>query len=312
MVGLVVTVDSLISAEIVTVKGERIVCDENHHSELFWAIKGGGGNFGIVTNFTFKLHPIRTQVISGPVVFDINQATKVLKKYHELCQKCENDLTVWAVMRSAPPFPFLDKAYHGKPVLIIVFIYFGDSKNEQSIVNQILSLGTPLGHGIQPHSFTAFQQAFDPLLTPGARNYWKTHNFKDISDDLINILVNYGKNLPSNHTEIFIAQMGGFTKTIAHDATAYPHRDIEYIMNVHVRWDDQKNDQACIDSAKHFYQATFPFATGGGYVNFISVDDDTQQNIYDTNAKRLSEVKAKYDPENILRANLNIEPADKH
>lgn len=302
------TVDSLISAEVVTVKGERVICDDKQHSDLFWAIKGGGGNFGIVTTFTFKLHPIRTQVISGPIVFDINQAKDVLNKYNLLCKKNDEELTVWALIRNAPPFPFIDKSYHGKPVLIIVFTYFGDSKNEKDIVNKIQSLGKSIGHGIQSYPFKMFQQLFDPFLTPGSRNYWKTHNFKDIQDDLIEIITNYGKNLPSTQTEIFIAQMGGCTNTIAHDATAYPHREVEYIMNVHVRWEDKANDKICIDSAKAFYKATLPFAIGSAYVNFVSEGDDSIQNSYGINSKRLAEVKAKYDPNNVLRANMNIMP----
>lgn len=302
------TVDNLLSAEVVTVKGERILCDDKHHPDLFWAIKGGGGNFGIVTTFTFKLHAIKTQVLSGPVVFDINDATTVLKKYHQLCQKIDNDLIIWTLLRNAPPFPFLDKSHHGKSVLILVFCYFGESEKEKDIINQILSLGTPLGHGIQPHPFEAFQQIFDPFLTPGARNYWKTHNFKNIPDELINVLVEYGKNLPSSQTEIFIAQMGGLTNTIAQDATAYPHRDINYVMNVHVRWDDKKDDKKCIDSARQFYQSTLPFATGGAYVNFVSEGDDSVNNIYGANAEKLAKIKAKYDPNNILRGNMNIAP----
>lgn len=302
------TIDSLLSAEVVTVKGEQILCDDKHHPDLFWAIKGGGGNFGIVTTFTFKLHPIKTQVLSGPVVFDINDAPAVLKKYHQLCQKINNDLIIWALLREAPPFPFLDKSHHGKHVLILVFIYFGDTENEGNIIHQILSLGNPIGHGIQPNSFEAFQQIFDPFLTPGARNYWKTHNFKEIPEDLINILVSYGKNLPSSQSEVFIAQMGGLTNTIAKADSAYPHRDVNYVMNVHVRWNDKNDDKKCIDSARQFYQSTLPFATGGAYVNFVSEGDDSVKNIYGANAVKLAKIKAKYDPNNVLRGNMNIAP----
>lgn len=305
------TADNLISAEIVTVKGEQIICDNQHHADLFWAIKGGGGNFGIVSSFTFKLHPIRTQVMAGPVVFDINQAQTVLNKYQNFCQSSDNDLTVWALLRQAPPFPFLDPAYRGKPVLILVLAYFGDHHNDQDILNKILSLGNPLGHGVQSLPFEDFQKIFDSMLTAGARNYWKTHNFKELPDKLIDVLVDYGKNLPSSQSEIFVAQMGGITNTIASDATAYPHRDIQYIMNVHTRWNDPKEDKTCIDSARHFYKSTLPFATGGAYVNFVSEGDDNVQNIYSSNAARLSQVKAKYDPDNILRGNLNIVPKEK-
>lgn len=302
------TIDSLISAEVITVNGNRLECSEDKNSDLFWAIRGGGGNFGIVTSFKFKLHKVGPILFSGPVVFDIKDAKEVLHRYREFCKSAPDEVTVWAVMRPCPPFPFVDASYHGKPVLILVGIYGGPIDEGKEKLSKLKNLGKPIGDALAPAPFATFQKAFDPLLTPGARNYWKTNNFKNLDDQLIDTLLTYASKLPSPYTEIFFAQMGGETNRVAKDATAYPHRDVQFIMNVHTRWEDKKDDKQCISWAKDFFEATKPFATGGAYVNFVSEGDDNLDGAYSENIGKLAAIKAKYDPKNVLRSNLNISP----
>lgn len=302
------TIDSLISAEVITVDGSRIVCSKEKNPDLFWAIRGGGGNFGIVTSFKFKLHKVGPVVFSGPVIFDIKEAKEVLHRYREFCKNAPDEVTVWAILRHCPPFPFVDGSYHGKTVLILVGIYIGPIEEGKAILSKLKLLGNPLGDGLAPHPFTGFQKAFDPLLTPGARNYWKTNNFMDLNDQLIDTLLEYALKLPSLHSELFFAQMGGETNRVAKDATAYPHRDVNFIMNVHTRWEDKSEDDRCISWARNFFEATKPFATGGTYVNFVSEGDDNIEGTYSENFKKLAAIKAKYDPNNALRSNLNIRP----
>lgn len=301
------TVDSLISAEVITVNGDRVVCSKDKHPELFWAIRGGGGNFGIVTSFKFKLHKVGPVVFSGPVVFDIKDAKEVLHRYREFCKNASDEVTVWAVIRHCPPFPFVDESFKGKPVLILVGIYNGSLKEGKKNLSKLKEMGRSIGDDLGPHLFTDFQKTFDPLLVPGARNYWKTNNFIELDDQLIDILLEFiSRKLPSLETEIFFGQMGGETNRVAKDATAYPHRDVEFIMNVHTRWEDKSNDKFCISWARDFFEATKPFATGGAYVNFVSEGDDNLEGAYSGNIKKLIAVKAKYDPKNVLRSNLNI------
>lgn len=169
-------------------------------------------------------------------------------------------------------------------------------------------LGQSIGEGIGRAPFSAFQQAFDPMLTPGARNYWKSHFFTEISDDLIDTLLQYADKLPSAASEIFLGQLGGAINRVPVDATAYPHRNVEFVMNLHARWEDKEQDNHCKDWSRNFYQATLPFATGGIYVNFISDGDQMVENAYGENIEKLSKLKAKYDPENRLRVNQNIVP----
>jgi FAD/FMN-containing dehydrogenase len=304
------TIDNLKSAQVVTVDGELVSCDNNTNTDLFWAICGGGGNFGIVTSFTFQAHPLGPEVWCGPVVFPLSEGKTVLKNYREFCRTTPDEITVWAVVRNAPPFPFISEDYHGKPVVILVGIYLGDIKEGEKKLAQLRNMGKSLGDGLAPAPFTGFEQAFDPMLTPGARNYWKSHYFKELSDDLLDTLLNYGAHLPSEASEIFIGQLGGAINRKSADATAYPHRDVEFAMNLHARWEDKTQDEHCRNWSREFYQATLPFATGGIYVNFISEGDEMVNNAYGKNYEKLALLKAKYDPENQLRTNQNIIPKE--
>lgn len=159
------TVDNLIAIEVITAQGERLRCDSLNHSDLFWANRGGGGNFGIVTSFEFKLHPVGPMVAAGPVVFPFDQANKILPAYREFCKTCPEQLSVWAVMRDAPPLPFLPEAEHGNRVLILAALYSGDAKEGMLQLAKLRDLGKPIADGFGIYPFTGFQQAFDPLLT---------------------------------------------------------------------------------------------------------------------------------------------------
>jgi hypothetical protein len=212
------------------------------------------------------------------------------------------------VLRGAPPLPFLDESVHGTDVVILATLYNGPMEDGEKAVAPLRGLGDAVGDAIGPHPFVGFQQAFDPLLTPGARNYWKSHNFTELSDDLLDKLLEYAGKLPSPHSEIFIAHLGGAINRVAPDATAYPHRDVEFIMNVHTRWEDAGQDDECVQWARDFYAATEPFATGGVYVNFISDGEDRIGGAYGANYDKLVSVKTKYDPDNFFRLNQNIMP----
>jgi len=303
------TIDNLVAAEVVTAAGDSLYCSENENADLFWATRGGGGNFGIVTSFEFKLHPVGPEVMSGPIVFPFDEAKHVLRGYREFCKSSPNELTVWAVLRGAPPLPFLAPEVHGKDVLILAALYNGPMDDGAKAMEPLRKLGDPIADAFGPHPFAGFQQAFDPLLTPGLRNYWKSHNFTELSDDLLDKLVENAATLPSPHSEIFIAQMGGATNRVASDATAYPHRDVEFVMNVHTRWEKPEEDDRCVAWARQFYEATEPFATGGVYVNFVSEGEERVADAYGSNYARLAKAKTQYDPENFFRLNQNIAPA---
>jgi len=304
------TIDSLISADVVTPSGDLVRASAEENADLFWGIRGGGGNFGIVTAFEFALHPVGPEVLSGLIVHPFKDARAVLEYYREFCAKAPDELTVWAVMRKAPPLPFLPADVHGTEVLILAALYAGDMAAGEKALAPLRAFGTPIADVISPHQFIAFQAAFDPLLTPGARNYWKSHDFLKLPDALLDTLVGYVETLPDPQCEIFIAQMGGATNRVPADATAYRHRDAEFVVNVHGRWSDASQDARCIAWCRELFDAAAPHATGGVYVNFMT-EEETQrvEKAYGASYAPLVKLKNKYDPTNMFRLNQNIRPA---
>jgi FAD/FMN-containing dehydrogenase len=303
------TVDNLVAAEIVTADGKLVRADANSHSDLFWAIRGGGGNFGVVTMFEFAMHHVGPQVLAGLIVFPHAQAKQVLTQYRDLVDIMPHRLSVWAVLRKAPPLPFLPAEVHGQDVVILALFYPGNVEEGMQLVSPMKDFGQPLGQHIGPMPYKAWQQAFDPLLTPGARNYWKSHNFNKLSDDAIDTVIRYAGDLPSPQCEIFLGLIGGQASYPSPEATAYPHRDALYAMNVHTRWTDPAEDEKCIGWAREFFSASAPFASGSVYVNFLSQDDTARIGAaYGPNFQRLVQVKNKYDPHNLFRQNQNIRP----
>jgi FAD/FMN-containing dehydrogenase len=304
------TIDNLVSAEIITANAERLSVSATEHPDLFWAIRGGGGNFGVVTMFEFKLHPVGPELLSGLVVFPFDQARQVLKRYREFVDGMPEELNVWAVLRKAPPLPFLPPEMHGKEVIVLAVCYAGQAEEGMRLVEPLRTFGTPCGEhlGVQP--YTAWQKAFDPLLTPGARNYWKSHNFLELGDKVVDTVLRYAGNLPTSQSEIFIGVFGGQVRQVPSDATPYAHRDALYVMNVHTRWDEATDDSRCISWAREFFDAATPYATGGVYVNFLTEDEAARVGAaYGKNYDRLMRIKKTYDPQNIFRQNQNIQPA---
>ena len=304
------TIDNLESAEVVTADGEVLHASATEHPDLFWALRGGGGNFGVVTRFEFRLHPVGPDVLSGLIVYPFDQAKSVLQQYREFAAQASDELAVWAVLRQAPPLPFLPAEVHGKEVIVLALCYAGDAKQGEPLIAPLRSFGTPLGEHVGVQPYTAWQQAFDPLLTPGARNYWKSHNFTKLDDGLFDTVISAIKKLPLPQCEIFFGAIGGATTRPAPNSAAYAHRDALFVMNVHGRWEDAAEDQRCITWARDFFKASAPFASAGVYVNFLTADEgDRVRSAYGPSYDRLAQVKRSYDPDNLFRVNQNILPA---
>jgi FAD/FMN-containing dehydrogenase len=303
------TVDNLVSANVITADGELLHASADSHQDLFWAIRGGGGNFGVVTLFEFELHPVGPLVYGGLIVLPIDQAKDALVKYRDATAGMPEELSVWAVLRLAPPLPFLPPEVHGKPVIVFAMCYNGPVENGPSVVKPVRDFGTPVGEHLGPMPYAMWQQAFDPLLTPGARNYWKSHNLAGIDDGLIDALLHAIDKLPSTQCEIFFGQIGGQTQRVPVEATAYSSRDTLYAMNVHGRWDDASDDERCVAWSRAFFDAAAPFALGSVYVNFMTQEETSRiAAAYGPNYERLVAVKNRYDPDNLFRHNQNIRP----
>jgi FAD/FMN-containing dehydrogenase len=302
--------DNLVSAEIITADAQQMQVSASEHPDLFWALRGGGGNFGVVTMFEFQLHAVGPEVTAGLIVFPFEQARQVLTQYRNFVNAIGDDLSVWAVLRKAPPLPFLPAEMHGKEaVLLAVFSPLQPDKIMPAI-EPLRSFGQPCGEHIGAMPYKAWQKAFDPLLAPGARNYWKSHNFTALSDDAIDTVIRYAGKLPTPQCEIFLGLLGGQINKAAPDATAYPHRNVLYVMNVHTRWDDPAEDGKCISWARDFFTAAAPYAAGSVYMNFLNQDEGERiPEAYGQNYDRLAQIKARLDPRNLFRQNQNIRPS---
>jgi len=273
------TVDNLIAADVVTADGKLLRASATESPGLFWAIRGGGGNFGVVTSFEYRLHPVGPEVMAGLIIFPQDNARTLLRQYRKITARAPRELTAWVVLRKAPPLPFLPAEVHGTDIVVFAVCYCGD-----------------LAKG---------------LLTPGARNYWKSHDFAKLSDPLIDLLVDHAGRVPTPETEVVLVHIGGAVNNVPVIATSYPHRNVEYIVNVHTRWSHPSQDQSCIAWARQLFDAMAPHSTGGVYVNFMPEDEGQRVKIgaYGRNYKRLTTLKAKYDPRNLFRMNQNIKPA---
>src|SRR5215510_2497813 len=229
------TVDNLVSVDMITADGKKIRASESDNGDLFWAIRGGGGNFGVVTQFEFQLSPVGPEIVAGLIVFPFSQAKQVLTKYRQFVASAPEELNVWVVLRKAPPLPFLPENIHGKEVVVLPIFYSGAVANAEKLIAPLRAFGNAHGEHIGAQPYVAWQKAFDPLLTPGARNYWKSHNFTELADGALNSIIEFAGKLPSPQCEIFIGLIAGAPNRIAADAMAYGHRDARFVLNVHGR-----------------------------------------------------------------------------
>jgi FAD/FMN-containing dehydrogenase len=303
------TIDNLISAEVVTADGKRLRASDHNNAELFWALRGGGGNFGVVTEFEFALYPVGPEILAGLIVFPFAQAKQVLTRYRQFADTATEDLSVWVVLRQAPPLPFLPENVHGQEVIVLPLFYVGAAAAGQKLVERLRTFGDVLGEHVGAQPYTQWQQAFDPLLAPGARNYWKSHNFTELSDGALDAIIEYAGKLPSPQCEIFVGHIAGAANRVASDAMAYAHRDAKFVMNVHGRWDSPAQDRSGIEWARAFFSASAPYASAGAYVNFMTEEEGSRvAAAYGSNYDRLVQIKRRYDPENVFHLNQNIKP----
>ncbi|WNJ19684.1 FAD-binding oxidoreductase [Pontibacter sp. G13] len=304
------TVDHLVSAEIVTAAGEVLRIDKTNHPDLFWAIKGGGGNFGVVTEFEFDCVDAGPEIYSGAIVKAFEDRVSYLKFHRDFVEQMSEDLTAWTVMRHAPPLPFIPEQYHGKMVMLVPFCWLGDEESGREATQPIRDAGTTLGDGSAMHPYVGWQQAFDPLVSHGARNYWKSHHLKSLSDDCIEVLADFANRLPSAETEIFTAHMAGATTAPGRPELPISMQGCPFVLNVHTRWRNRADDDTCIQWARDFHAATQPFANGV-YVNFLTDQNQARAKAaYNEKTwNKLVEVKQKWDPSNLFRVNMNIKPS---
>ncbi|MXV64205.1 FAD-binding protein [Natronorubrum sp. JWXQ-INN-674] len=303
------TIDNLRSADVVTADGELVRASDDENPDLFWGLRGGGGNFGIATSFEFDLHEVGPEILAGLLVYPAAEAKAVARHWRDFVADAPDELTVWVLAATAPPFPFIPEEYHGSTVFAVVPVYTGAVEEGMALVEPLREFGEPVADNVAPRPYAAWQQYFDPANTSGARNYWKSLNFADFGDDAIDTFLEYGLDLPTPESKIGVAHLGGATGRVPRDATAYPHRDAEFVMNITPRWTEPERDDECIEWARKAHAALTEQSTAGTYVNFITETTGEEEFAYRENYGRLGELKTEYDPENVFQRNQNVPPA---
>jgi FAD/FMN-containing dehydrogenase len=302
------TIDKLKAVRMVLATGQSVTASADENTDLFWGVRGGGGNFGVVTEFTFELGLAGPEVFAGLAVHPATDAVSVLMSLQQAVDTAPDELTIWAVLRKAPPLPFLPEAWHGQPVVILPFCFIGDPADRDAVTQAVTSIGHPIAVHAGPMPFCDWQKSFDPLLTEGARNYWKSHDIAAITSPVAEVAVALLASLPTDECEIFFGSVGGAATRVPPAATAFPNRNAHYAVNIHTRWRDPVDDERCIAWARKAFDDFEPLAMGTRYVNFIPEGDfETElDNTYGDNLARLRELKAKWDPDNLFRSNVNL------
>jgi len=304
------TIDNLRSVDVVTADGELLHASEDENAELFWGIRGGGGNFGIVTSFEFDCYEVGPEVLGGPIFYPFEDATDLLRFHREFTSEAPDELCCYAAITAAPPEPFIPEKLHGTTVVAFIMCYSGPIEEGEQVVEPLREFGDPIADLVGPMPFTGLQQLFDEDLKAGARNYWKSQMVEPLPDEAIDIVVDWAKTRPTPSSDIVLEHLGGAIARVAPDATAYRHRDAAFSFNVFPRWTDPEKDDACISWAQEFIDAIAPFASAGVAVNFLSQEGDERvKAAYGANYERLVTLKNKYDPENLFQMNQNIEPS---
>ena len=304
------SIDNLRSVDVVTADRGLVTASEDENPDLFWAIRGGSGNFGIVTSFEFDLHEVGPEVLFGPIVYPYEDAPDLLARYEEFTRDAPRECAVWANSVAAPPLPFIPDDVHGTTVLVLMGFYAGGLEDGEAVLDPLREFGDPVADALEPTRYTEAQSTMDDLYAEGARNYWKAPNFTALGEETIDTIVEYAERAPTPQSELLVHQVGGAVNDVASDATAYPHRSTEFIVTVAARWEDSTRDDECIAWVRECYDALAAGATGGTYVNFEGDSEGSEQNAYGENYDRLGEAKTAYDPENVFRQNQNVKPAD--
>jgi FAD/FMN-containing dehydrogenase len=306
------TVDNLVQAEVVTAEGEIVGASVSDHPDLFWALRGGGGNFGIVSSFRFALHPIGPTVMAGSVFWAAEDTTDVLRFYRDFVTDAPDELGTVIRLGTIPPLPVVEEELHFRPAIAVASCYAGPVEEGERAVRALRELGTPLVDLAGPTLYVDHQSGIDDTVPHGWHYYWKATNLTGISDDVIDIVAKhaYAASSPRSYSAMF--HMGGAVARVPHDATAYAGRDVAHNMSIDGGWlPDESGEHAAAETAwaRRFLEALQPHRAGV-YVNFLDSDDDTsrvREAYGDDTYSRLAEVKAKYDPENVFHNNKNIQ-----
>ena len=301
--------DNLVSAEVVTADGQVLTASDEQHDDLFWALRGGGGNFGVVTTFEYRVHPV-AEIYGGPIAYPVDQADDVLRFYRQYIAEAPEELGGFVGFHLAPPLPFLPEDWHFKNICLAVLCWAGPIEDGEKMVKPFLDVVEPVGSHVGPMPYPALNEAFDPLLPPGLQHYWKSSFMRELSDEAITVHHEHGAKAPSIQTAVHIYPINGAVQRVGADDTAFTHRDANYAPVIAGMWENPADNDKNIAWVRDYFAALQPYSVEGGYVNFMDGDDQNRTKAnYGTHYERLATIKRAYDPDNLFHLNQNITPA---
>jgi FAD/FMN-containing dehydrogenase len=300
--------DNLLSAEVVLADGTVVTASADEEPDLFWALRGGGGNFGVVTKFVFQLHPV-AEIYGGPTFFELSDAPAILQHFNTYVRTAPRGFGGFPAFQIAPPLPFVPEDRAGEPFLAVIFCYNGAASEGERIIQGFRDVAKPVAEMLGPMPYPALNGAFDGLVPPGLQHYWKATFLDDLTAESIAAHMQHGPLVPTVNSTVHIYPINGACHDVASDATAFGHRDANFAVVIAGMWPDPTDNEANTAWVKDYYAAIEPFSQGGGYINFLSQDDQPQASSnYGANYDRLRTVKRTYDPGNVFHVNQNIAP----
>jgi FAD/FMN-containing dehydrogenase len=298
--------DNVVAAEVVTADGEVLTCSESGNEDLFWALRGGGGNFGVVTSFEYRLYPV-AEILGGPIFFPLDG--EVLRDTLDFVASAPEQLGAVLGLALAPPLPFVPEEWHGKPAIGLIACWTGAPKEGEEVLRP-LEAWPIVGRGVGPMPYPVINTLFDELLPAGLRHYWKTHSVRHTPDEAVHVHLEHGARVPTIESGVFFFPLDGAPQRVAADETALPYRDAALSIVIAGTWHDPADDESNAAWVREYYDALGPYAQEGVYVNFQSEEDQNRVGaMYGSKYDRLVEVKRRYDPDNVFRLNQNIDPA---
>jgi FAD/FMN-containing dehydrogenase len=305
------TSDSVVGFNLVTADGKPVRASSEENPDLFWGLRGGGGNFGVVTGIDYALHEAGPEIVGGVVAWPASEAPRVLELYRSLAESAPPELTLVAMVRRAPPAPWLPREAHGTPIVAILACHSGAVDEGERAARPIKLFGAPIGDILVRRPYVQIQALLDATQPKGRRYYWKSEYLSRIDPALCEQVIAHAGRTRSPHSAVILFQIGGALNQLPPDHSAVGNRDARYVLNVAGAWEHAADDEANIEWATNAWIDMAPFSTGGTYVNFLSVGEGPERTVaaLGGNLQRLSEVKARWDPENVFRTNRNILPA---
>ena len=305
------TSDNVRSMELVTADAKLVRASEKENADLFWGLRGGGGNFGVVTGIDFELHPLGPEIYGGPIAWRAESAPEVHEAFRKLATEGPPELTLVTIVRKAPPAPWIDKSAHGQLIVMVLVCYSGKPEDGEKLLAPLRALGKPVGDVLQRRPYVTLQSLLDATQPKGRRYYWKSEYLPGISPDVLAKIREHGARISSPHSAAIVFQLGGAIASRPVDHSAVGNRDAAAVFNITASWEKPEDDAAQIEWARSTWNDMKRFSTGGTYVNFLNEEEAGERiaAAYGKNLARLGEIKARWDPDNLFRANKNIAPA---